>query len=568
MHRAVVRGGGSGRAIQGRDSPVRRRWRISRGILVPLCTALLLGFIASPATGVITATEPVQGFFQIGEPVNLSGINTESDATSLFVIGPYLDERGTMLSNTSRFAKDGDVDAAPVGPDRVWRFSWDTSAPGVDLNDGVFIVYAVTRPAEKNNVAGTTYVTRRIEFRGRLFPATTPPTETPTPIPTWTIPPAGTEVKVSRDPSDDIPGKFDGRTLVYEAVRGTGDSDIYLYDITTGNTTAVATGPAIQRTPVVSGDIVAYTAFTKKGWEQTDSDLYLYRISTGETTRITLPGEQVNPRISGNLLAWQDEAPGRSSVNLMLQDLTTGTRMKVPTRMWAYNPDLSGDQVIWIDDPSGPAVYLYDITGGTWQRVTNKTGIQGLPVLDRGRITWADTRGDDRDIFVLDLATGKETQVTEGKGNQFTPAISGDRVAWIDFRNGNHDVYAYDLATGRLSEVTTHPARQANVQVGGCIVAWSDDRDGSLDVYYKELPGCTQPPAIGMITLPEETPVPTATPVTTRATPTRRTTVPTTATTPLATSVPTTQSPGFSAVLVLAGIGAALLAWRKSRDLQ
>ena len=527
-------------------------------IRLSLLAALFLCLLISPAAGILTITEPVRGSFQIGEWVNLSGTNTESDTTSLFVIGPYLDEGGTMLSNTSRLAKDGDVDSAAVGTGRVWSYSWDTSAPMVDVKEGTYVVYAVTRPAWKSSLVGKTYATRLIEFRGRLFPVTTPPTGTPTPVPTWTRPPAGIEVRVSSNPTEDIPGKFDGQYLVYEARKGTGDSDIFLYDIDTGNTSVVATGPAIQRTPGVSGDRVVYSAYEKKEWNQTDSDLYLYTISAGTTTRITLPGDQVNPRISGNLVAWQDEPPGRSSVNLMLQDLTTGNRFKVPTRMWAYNPDLSGSRVIWLDRPDSPAVYLYDLQDRTWERITNRTGIQGAPQIDRNRVTWADIRGDDRDIFVLDVVTGDETQVTEGDRNQFTPSISGDRVAWIDYRTGNFDVYTYNLATGRLSGITDDLAKQSDVQVGGCIVAWSDDRNGSLDIYYMELTGCTPPPAIGMITPPEETPVPTETPVTTRATPTRRTTVPTTATTP-STSVPTTQSPGFSPLLVLAGLGAVFL---------
>ena len=532
-----------------------------------LCAALLTGLLASPATAVLTITEPVQSVFQVGEWVNLSGMNTESGTTSLFLVGPALDERGTMLTNTSRYAKDGHVDSAVVGSGKVWWFTWDTSAAGTALNEGTYVVYAVTRPADWNNVKGYTYATRRIEFRGRLFPVTTPPDGTPTPVPTWTRPPAGIQVQVSSTPTDDIPGKFDGRYLVYEARKGTGDSDIFLYDIATGNTTAIATGPAIQRTPTVSGDMVVYTAYTKQGWEQTDTDLYLYRISTRATTRITLPGEQVNPRISGNLLVWQDEAPGHSSVNLMLQDLTTETRMKIPAQKWAYSPDISGRRVIWIDRLDSPAIFLYDVLDRTSERVTNRTGIQGYPQIDRNRVTWADIRGEDQDIFVLDVVTGDETRVTEGDRNQFTPSISGDRVAWIDYRNDYFDVYTYNLATGRLSGITDDRARQSDVQVGGCIVAWADDRNGSYDVYYQELSGCTPPPAIEKISLPEDTPVPTETPVATMTTPpTTETTVPTTVPT-TATPVPATTTPGFGFGAVAAGLGImALSAWFQGRS--
>jgi TolB protein len=547
------------RGLKESISSVNGRGRIPCRVLISLYTLLILSIFVSPSAAVLTITEPVRGTFQLGEWVNLSGMNTESGTTSLFLVGPGLDEQGTMLTDTTRKAEDGHVDSAAVGSGRIWRFSWDTSAAGAPQNEGTYVVYAVTRPADGNSVKGYTYATRKVEFLGRLYPATTPPVETPTPVPTWTRPPSGIEVQVSRDPTDDIPGKFDGRYLVYETLMGSGDSDIYAYDIATGKTTAIATGPAIQRTPAVSGNRVVYTAYEKKGWELTDTDLYLYQISTGETTRITLPGDQVNPRISGNLLVWQDEPQGHSSVNVMLQDLTTGTRLKISTQTWAYRPDISGRKVTWIDRLDTPAIFLYDVLDRTSERITNRTGIQGYPQIDRNRVTWADMRGDDYDIIVLDVGTGEETRVTEGDRNQFTPSVSGDRVAWIDYRNGQFDVYTYNLATGSMAGITNDRPKQSEVQVGGCIVAWADDRNGSFDVYYQELEDCTPPPAAEVVTLPAETPVPTETPVSTLTTPSTMATPVPTATTPATTPVPATTAPGFGFAAGFAGLGALLL---------
>ena len=257
---------------------------------------------------------------------------------------------------------------------------------------------------------------------------------------------------MSSGPSDDYPGRFDGDLIVYEADHGEGDSDIYMYNITSGKTTAVATGPAIQRSPAIypgTGWSIQHTRFGNSTGPMPIS--YIYDVTTGATKRLTLPGDQLNPRIYGDLLAWQDEAPGRSSVNVVLYDLETQARLKVPARTWAYSPDLSGGKVIWIDDPMAPAVYLYDIPGKTVRRVTNKTGIKSTPSLDGDRITWADTRNDYAEIYVLDLNTGVETNVTSDDTNHFTPAISGDRVVWVDFRNGNRDIYLYDLAARRES---------------------------------------------------------------------------------------------------------------------
>ncbi|MDD1653418.1 MAG: hypothetical protein LUQ64_02615 [Methanomicrobiales archaeon] len=521
---------------------------------------LLLAAIVPPAAAVLTFIEPVRGTFQIGEPVTFSGLNTESDTTYLFLVGPGLDELGTMLSNTEKLARDDHVDSAPVGDGRVWRYTWDTSAAGVDLSEGNFVVYAATRPTDKSEVSGKTYATRRVEFRGRLVPLTTTTAATPTPVPTWTRPPAGVEVQVSSSPTDDTPGKFDGRYLVYESRKSSGDSDIFLYDVVTGTTKAIATGAADQGSPSVSGGWVVYSAYTKQAWNQTDSDLYLYRISSGETTRITLPGNQDEPRISGNLIVWQDQAPGRLTTNLMLQDLTTGTRLTIPTSSSAYRPDISGSRVIFIDRLDTPAIFLYDVLEQTSERITNRTGIQGYPQINGNRVTWADIRGDDADIFVLDVVTGDETQVTEGDGNQFTPSVAGERVAWIDYRSGFFDVYTYNMATGSLSSITDDEARQSDTQVGGCIVAWADDRNGSYDVYYRELEDCTPPPAAEFVSLPGETPAATEIPVTTPVTlRTTATTVPATVPTP-ATPVPATPAPGFGFAAAAAGLGILVLA--------
>ncbi|MDD1664859.1 MAG: hypothetical protein LUQ32_05850 [Methanomicrobiales archaeon] len=527
---------------------------------------ILAGLLISPA-GAFFTFAPVTGVFKVGDTVTLSGMNTDNSTTYLFVFGPYLDERGVMLTNTSQPVGGGYFDSAVVSTNYSWSFVWNTSDPQVNLNDGMYIMYAATAPFARPNLAGRTYAMQNIYFQGRLHPAATTPVPTPAPVPTWTPPPAGVEVEVSSGPSDDYPGKFDGDLIVYEADRGQGDSDIYLYNITSGMTTAVATGPAIQRSPSVYGGRAVYSAYEVRQFNRTDADIYVYDIASGVTKRLTLPGDQLNPRIYGDLLAWQDEPPGRSSVNIVLYDLGTLARMKVPARTWAYTPDLSGGRVIWIDYPTAPAVYLYDILGKTVKRVTNKTGIQGAPALDGDRIAWADTRNDYAEIYVLDLKTGVETNVTSDNTNHFTPAISGDRVVWVDFRNGNRDIYLYDLAARRELAVTSSEGQQVNPQIAGCTVAWADTRNGSYDVYYEKIPGCTPSAAPVPVSVQPEitsTPTPEATLSTPVPTPS---TMPVTPVSTPSTPVPTTKSPGFEALPALVILAALLMTKRMKRSL-
>jgi beta propeller repeat protein len=522
---------------------------------------ILAGLLVPPA-GAVLSMAPIISFVRIGDVVTLSGTNTENSTTFLSMTGPYLGENGVMLTNTSRTASEGYFDSVAVFTNYSWSFDWNTSLPSVSLNEGIYVIYAAAVPLPRNRLTGRTYATQMISFRGTVLPVTTETPATPTPVPTWTQPPAGAEVQVSSASSDDYPGKFDGDLLVYEADRGDGNSDIYLYNITSGNTTPVATGPAIQHSPAISGGKVVYSAYEVHQFNKTDTDLFIYDVASGATRQLTLPGDQLNPRISGDLLAWQDEPPGRSSVNVVLYDLQTMVKLKVPARTWAYSPDLSGGKVIWTDDPTGPAIFLYDISEGTVRRVTNRTGIKGSPAIDGHRITWADTRTDYAEIYVLDLDTGAETQVTTDDSNHFTPAISGNLVAWVDFRSGNRDIYLYDLAAGREIAVTTNEENQVSPQIGGCSVAWADDRNGSYDVYYKRIPGCTPSPRPAPVSLQPEataTPAPETTPPIPTVMPS------TTASTPTSTAVSTTKSPGFGMLPALAALTLLVMAIQRRR---
>jgi len=528
------------------------------GIALPAFVILALVLLVLPAGAALTMA-PVTGVFQVGDTIHFSGISTDSSTVYLFVTGPYLDLKGVILTNTSQVVDQIHNTSVSVGTDYTWSYDWDTSDYRVNIGDGIFIVYASTIPLNALNVAGNVYASQNVYVQGRLAGLTTPTTEAPTPVPTWAPPPAGEETMVSTAPSDDYPGRFDGNLIVYEADRGEDDADIYAYDISTGRTIAVAVGPAIQSSPAGYGNRIVYSAYEKQQFNQTDADIYIYDVTTGLTERLTLPGDQLNPCIYGDLLAWQDEAPGRSSISIVLYDLATGTRLKVPARTWAYSPDLSGGKVIWIDDPVAPAVYVYDVGTEAVQRVTNKTGIKGAPAISGDRITWADTRNDYAEVYALALGSGTETQVTLDDSNHFTPAISGDLVTWVDFRNGNRDIYAENLASGTEIAVTTAEGQQIDPHISGCTIAWADERNGSYDVYYKQLDGCTPAQAPAPVSLqPEVTEAPT-TPPTTSTPGATRTTVPLP---PLTYTVPPTtptKSPGFGPVTTSLGLLAALV---------
>jgi len=90
--------------------------------------------------------------YYLGEEIKLSGTNTESDTTYLFIIGPNLDEKGGILTNPTTAVTPGtgwDSVMADVLGDNTWSYKWGTSM--VDLDAGTYTIYAVSKPINKDN---------------------------------------------------------------------------------------------------------------------------------------------------------------------------------------------------------------------------------------------------------------------------------------------------------------------------------------------------------------------------------------------------------------------------------
>lgn len=97
------------------------------------------------------------------------------------------------------------------------------------------------------------------------------------------------------DPMDQINPAIDqNSTIVWQDYRN-GNWDIYAFD--GALIIQVTTDPAAQERPNISNQTIVWQDYRSGDW-----DIY-YNIS-GEETGLILPGEQVNPRISGNRIVF------------------------------------------------------------------------------------------------------------------------------------------------------------------------------------------------------------------------------------------------------------------------
>ncbi|MBI4837631.1 MAG: fibronectin type III domain-containing protein [Nitrospirae bacterium] len=248
------------------------------------------------------------------------------------------------------------------------------------------------------------------------------------------------EIQITLNPADQYIPSISGNRVVWEDYRN-GDSDIYMYDISTGVETRVISDSSDQYAPSISGDRIVWTDY-RNG----NSDIYMYDISTGVETQITRDAaDQWLPAISGDSVIWLDNR--NVNWDIYMYNVSKGIESRININgivdPWSY-PAISGNRVLWTDNRNGsPAIYLYDISTGNETQITTDDGWQQHPAISGNRIVWDDYRNGNADIYMYDISNGDEIRITINDDEQEYPDVSGKHITWHDYRNGNSDIYIY-----------------------------------------------------------------------------------------------------------------------------
>jgi TolB protein len=246
--------------------------------------------------------------------------------------------------------------------------------------------------------------------------------------------------------------------------------------------------------PAISGDRIV--------WEDHRSDspgpgIYMYDISTGVETQIaSIEGAYLDPAISGNRIVWADYrdcGAGGITRDIYMYDISTGVESWITCdEEFQGSLAISGDRVVW--DESGD-IYLYDIsTGLAPYNVTNDTFSQSNPEISGDIIVWRDERGPDEyfDIFMYDISTGAEIQITNEPDSQWEPDVSGNRIVWSDLRElPSFDIYMceYDPIAGTIGphiQIASDLDQHWEPAISGNRIVWEGFSNGRFDLYMCE----------------------------------------------------------------------------------
>ena len=120
-------------------------------------TAVLLAVPVSANPG-LTVFARGNGEYYMGEMVVFTGANSETNTTSLFLMGPNLPPGGAKPTAPFQPVVSGDPRSfvtAPASPDKTWEYSWFTSPLGI--SDGVYTIFAVNQSKTHDELANATY---------------------------------------------------------------------------------------------------------------------------------------------------------------------------------------------------------------------------------------------------------------------------------------------------------------------------------------------------------------------------------------------------------------------------
>jgi len=242
------------------------------------------------------------------------------------------------------------------------------------------------------------------------------------------------------------------------------------------------------------------------------------------TYHLTTPWEGWLPAIDGTRIVWEDYrndpdralgGGGTDNPDIYLADLTdpVGANNTLPNYAICtaagvqYNPRISGNLVVWEDRRDGlqADIYAYDLSVDSngngipnWKepagsrpspdpaemRLTSTTWDEQTPDVSGRKIVWVDFRRDDgtdsvSDIYLRDLSTPSPTAVAADPMTfRYQPRIDGNQMVWADFRFGSSDIYWLNLDTGVSVPISASLRFEDVPDISGRRVTYSQERVG------------------------------------------------------------------------------------------
>jgi len=126
-------------------------------------------------SGSITIVAQNYQSFYVGEIIKLSGINSVSQETYLFITGPNLPSNGAQISSSDPRnypVINGEPNTFQTADVENSAWSWEWNTASIALDSGTYTIYAVGTPSDRNNLESNNYATLAITIKKPFISAT------------------------------------------------------------------------------------------------------------------------------------------------------------------------------------------------------------------------------------------------------------------------------------------------------------------------------------------------------------------------------------------------------------
>ena len=192
-------------------------------------------------TDAVTITAAGNQSYLLGQEIQLSGINMESDTVYLFITGPDLAPEGAPLHNPHVSVYGGGWTTIGVLPDNTWEYTWQTA--GLNLDAGTYMVYAVPNPRAKTNLGESSYGSLSVTLN---IPSVTASVSHPIII-------AGQPISVSGvvqgNPLPGVAVWIMGENFTSVSAGRVNENGTYEYEIQEATTSQMTAGQVLRRRP-------------------------------------------------------------------------------------------------------------------------------------------------------------------------------------------------------------------------------------------------------------------------------------------------------------------------------
>lgn len=280
-------------------------------------------------------------------------------------------------------------------------------------------------------------------------------------------------LQITDDSDDDTTPQISNGKVVWAKYDNVSESDVYLYDITTGVTTKLADNAV---SPQIDNDKVIWTTTTDG-----DSEIFLYDIATESTLQITNNNVSDNTAdLNDGKIVWMQGGDGEDT-EIFLYDITSGITSQITDNSYYdNNPYISGDNILFdrLEDPNWE-VFYYNIPTGVTTKITdsNDAYTEDFAMqIDNNTILWGRGGGSPRQIFFYDISTGNSTLVTNNFTGFSSAQIDDGKIVWQGWNplpmDAPYEIFLYNIASTNTIQLTDNDFGDNGPQINDGKVVW------------------------------------------------------------------------------------------------